>query len=76
MNKYQKEYIGQTIQTTINKQQINGKIIDETKNTFKVQTQKKIITILKNKKTFLIGNETIEGQKITKKPEERIKIKR
>jgi len=79
INKHRIEYIGKTI-TIIksnNKQQenITGKIIDETKNTFKIQTNKNTITILKQGKTFKIQNETINGDTITKKPEERIKIK-
>ena len=79
INKHRIEYIGKTI-TIIksnNKQQenITGKIIDETKNTFKIQTNKNMITILKQGKTFKIQNETINGDTITKKPEERIKIK-
>lgn len=76
MNKYQKEYIGQTIKFKTNNKERTGKIIDETKNTFKIQTKQKIITILKNKKRFLIGNDEIKGEKITKKPEDRIKIKK
>ncbi|MCF7901345.1 ribonuclease P protein subunit, partial [Candidatus Woesearchaeota archaeon] len=48
---------------------------NETKNTFQIQTIKKSIKILKNNKEFKIQNETIQGNKIAKKPEERIKIK-
>lgn len=79
MNKYQQEFIGKqiTITKSNNKQQenTNGKIIDETKNTFKIKTQTKIITILKKDKEFQINKQKIEGNKITKRPEERIKIK-
>jgi RNase P/RNase MRP subunit p29 len=79
MNKYKQEFIGKQIEITksSNKQQeqIKGKIIDETKNTFKIKTENKTITILKKDKTFIINNQTIKGDKITKKPEERIKIK-
>ena len=76
MNKHQKEYIGEKIEFEDNKKTRKGTIIDETKNTFKVKTKNKTITILKNKKRFLIGNEEINGEKITKKPQDRIKIKR
>jgi RNase P/RNase MRP subunit p29 len=76
MNKYQKEYIGKNITFETSKKTRKGIIIDETKNTFKINENKKIITILKNKKTFLIENEEINGEKITKKPEDRIKIRK
>ncbi len=79
MNLYQQEFIGKTITITksTNKEQegITGKIVDETKNTFKIKTKTKTITILKNKKIFTIQNQKIEGNKITKRPEERIKTK-
>ncbi len=76
MNKYQKEYIGETLEYEDNGKTKTGKIIDETKNTFKIKKNNKTITILKNKKKFRIGNEEINGEKITKKPQDRIKIKR
>ena len=82
MNKYQQEYIGEKIKIieTTNKEQqnITGTIIDETKNTFTIQTdneQKKRIKIIKKNAIFEINNQKIQGEKITKKPEERIKIK-
>ena len=79
MNKHQQEFIGKQIEITEskNKQQKNlqGKIIDETKNTFTIKTQNKTIIILKKDKKFKINEEKIDGNKITKRPEERIKIK-
>lgn len=76
---YKQEFIGKTITITKsnNKEQegITGKIVDETKNTFKIKTKQKTIIILKNNKTFTIQNEKIEGNKITKRPEERVKTK-
>jgi len=79
MNKYQQEFIGKQIIIikSNNKQQenIEGKIIDETKNTFKIKTKKQTIIILKKDKEFQINKQKIEGDKITKRPEERIKIK-
>lgn len=82
---YKQEFIGKTIKITKsnNKEQenITGKIIDETKNTFKIRlcsepgVQGAVKTILKNDKTFEINKQKIDGNKITKKPEERIKIK-
>lgn len=83
-NKYQKEYIGKTITITKtnNKQQqgITGTITNETKNTFEIKvdvqnTEPRTLKITKQDKTFKIENDEIQGNKITKKPEERIKIK-
>ncbi|MFA6073532.1 MAG: ribonuclease P protein subunit [Candidatus Woesearchaeota archaeon] len=79
MNKHQQEFIGKQIiiTKTNNKQQqnITGTIINETKYTFTIKTQDKKIMILKSDKDFRINNQKIEGNKITKRPEERIKIK-
>ena len=79
MNKHQQEFIGEKVEITEskNKEQLNikGTIIDETKNTFTIKTQTKTIKILKKDKNFTINNEKIEGNKITKEPEERIKSK-
>lgn len=79
MNKHQQEFIGEQIEIiqSNNKEQtgIKGKIIDETKNTFKIKTINKTITILKTDKKFKINNQKIDGNKINKRPEERIKIK-
>lgn len=54
---------------------IKGTIIDETKNTFKVRNQGKIKVILKQNCIFKIKNKVIEGNKILKRPENRIKMK-
>lgn len=76
-DKYKQEFIGKKAKT----ENIEGIIIDETKNTFKIKlrsepgVQNTVKTILKNNKTFIINGEQIDGNKIIKKPEERIKIK-
>jgi RNase P/RNase MRP subunit p29 len=79
MNKHQQEFIGKQVEIlkSKNKQQekLKGQIIDETKNTFTLKTENKTITILKKDKTFTINKQKIDGNKITKRPEERIKIK-
>ena len=53
MNKHQQEFIGKQIEIieSDNKEQknIKGKIIDETKNTFKIKTEKKNNNNTKNK---------------------------
>ncbi len=80
MNKYQKEYLGKKIEVVEAKNPslkgFKGKIIGETKFSFKIKTKEKQTTILKKTNVFLIDEEIVEGYKITKRPEERIKIKR
>ena len=79
MKEYQEEYIGKNIEIkkTKNKeiQGLKGKIIDETMHTFKVKVNKKIKTIMKKDNTFMINGNEIQGNKIIKRPEDRIKIK-
>lgn len=83
MNKYQQEFIGKNVEITksnIKHQEgMKGTIIDETKNTFTVElhteNSARKAVIMKKGKTFKINNDQIEGNKITKRPEERIKIK-
>lgn len=79
MNKHQQEFIGKHAKVTkaANKQLqgIEGKIVDETKNTFTIKTQTKELKILKKGNEFQINNQKINGEKITRRPEERIKIK-
>jgi ribonuclease P protein subunit POP4 len=77
-----KEFIGKTIyvQNSKNKNYIgiNGIIIDETKNTFTIISKKKKKIILKNCAEFIFSknnNKKINGNKILKRPEERIKIR-
>lgn len=56
---------------------IKGKIIDETRNTLQIQTSKEKKVIIKNQVTLkvTINNKTIQinGEKLVKRPEERIK---
>jgi len=84
MNKHQEEYIGKkiVIEKSNNKHQegLSGIIIDKTKNTFKIRQRleqgvQKTVVILKKDKEFIINNKKIKGNTITKRPEERIKIK-
>lgn len=63
---------------------IKGKIIDETKKTFKIRTQggrstekaKMTRTILKEGAVFMINNHHITGADIAQRPDERIKLRR
>jgi len=72
------EFIGKNVKENITK--TNGKIIDETKNTFLIKTKEKRRRILKKNKIFEIsfGNKivSIPGNLITLRPEDRIKIKK
>ncbi|GIU69299.1 MAG: hypothetical protein KatS3mg002_0535 [Candidatus Woesearchaeota archaeon] len=58
---------------------LKGKIVDETKNSFKMLISKRNFrefkTILKSGNTFIIGNKIIEGSRIMKRSEERIKLR-
>lgn len=54
---------------------VEGLIVDESKNTFTILLDGEEKKVLKNNRVFLIDGTLIEGEKIVKKPEERIKIK-
>ena len=54
---------------------VEGLIVDETKNTFVILHKGEEKKVLKSKRVFLIGETKIDGDKINKRPEERIKIK-
>jgi len=54
---------------------LQGAIIDETKNTFTVQTSKGRKKIIKHQVEILVNDQKINGRKITKKPEDRIKLR-
>ncbi len=79
MNKLKKEFIGLEveIQESRNKtlEGLKGCIIDETKNTFRIKTSDDVKTVMKNTSVFMIGKDRICGDKIVKRPHERIKLK-
>ncbi len=62
----------------VNKSQVSieGKIIDETRNTIKVQTKSGIKQIMKNNITLMINDQKINGVDLVGRPEERIKKSR
>lgn len=81
---YTEEFIGKTIKVVRAKNKslegIEGIIVDETKNTFKILKKKKSKkneqeekTVLKKGTVLIINNQTINGNEISKRPEERIK---
>lgn len=69
-----KEFIGKRIKIIDAKNPSNigieGVVIDETKNMFVIENGKKII---KKNVIIQIDNKIIEGKKLTKRPEDRIK---
>ena len=52
---------------------IKGRVIDETKNTLLIKTGKGEKRVIKKQATFLIKGSEIDGKKLAKRPEERIK---
>ena len=74
------EYLGEHAEITHSEDDdlegIEGVIIKETKNTFTIRTRDGDKQVTKKICTFNINDHNIHGENITKKPEERIKIKR
>ncbi|MBL7054842.1 ribonuclease P protein subunit [Candidatus Woesearchaeota archaeon] len=72
-----KELIGMHVEVV--GKNVQGKIIDETKNMLTIKTKKGIKKIIKknNKMEFTIENERIavEGDRLVARPEDRIKLK-
>lgn len=77
------EFIGCPVEIvrSRNKQLIglSGKIVDETQQSFKVLVNKRTFRefkiILKRDAAFMIDGKLVDGNKILKRPEERIKTK-
>lgn len=78
------EYIGRIVEVSNNNvysgKHIEGVIVDETKNTFKIQTRKGIKIFLKKniilKDKYNIESTHVEGKVLIGKPEERLKKKK
>ena len=78
---YAAEFIGAKIKvmnaTNKSLQGLEGSIIDETKNSFKIKNSKQEEkTVLKKGAVFMINDNMIKGDEIIKRPEERIKLKK
>ena len=77
------EFIGSRIKVIKAKNKdnvgISGEVIDETKNTFVIKNNKGKKTLLKEQCTFKIYKKnktmTVDGRMISKRPEDRIKLK-
>jgi len=82
-NILKEEFIGKQMEIARSRnnqlQGLTGKIVDETRNSFKVlvtkQKFREFKIIMKKDNVFLIEKRLIEGNKIMKRPEDRIKIK-
>jgi len=70
-----KEFIGKTAEIMYAGKLFTGTVIDETKNTLTLETKTKQIKIIKQNAKITIQNYQINGKKIAKRPEDRIKIK-
>jgi RNase P/RNase MRP subunit p29 len=67
------EFIGKKAEIHWNKKIFQGTIIDETKNTLMIRTASGDKKILKNTSKIIINNQIIQGETITRRPEDRIK---
>ena len=72
----QKEFIGKEAQIKYAGKVFTGTIINETKNTITIETKTKTVTIIKQNSQITINDKKINGKKIAKRPEERIKESR
>lgn len=77
------EFVGEQVEIlgSNNRQLVGltGKIVDESRDSFKVlvnkRNSKEFKMIFKKGSTFKIGGLTVQGAKIAKRPEDRIKLK-
>jgi len=77
------EFIGEQVEivSSSNRQflGLTGKIVDETRDSFKILVNKRNFkefkVIFKKGNTFKIGGFLVQGIKIAKRPEDRIKLK-
>lgn len=72
---YRKNLIGKNAKIEYQKKIFDGEIVFETKNTIKLKTKDKVITIIKQNSKITIDNNKINGKTITKRIEDRIKLR-
>ena len=69
--------VGETLEVVKSENQplvgLSGKVIDETKNTIRISSQKGIKTLIKDQVTIKLNNKTIDGKKLSGRIESRIK---
>lgn len=51
---------------------LSGKVIDETKNIFVIETQNGVKRLVKSQITFKMGTNIIKGESVIRRPEELI----
>jgi RNase P/RNase MRP subunit p29 len=68
-----REFIGKKAEIRYSGSLFKGTIIDETKNLFYLKTDKKLVKIVKKNSTIKINDNIINGKKMAKRPEDRIK---
>ncbi len=72
------QLIGKTVEGTYNGVPVTGKIVDETKETLKIESENKSKVFLKNNLTITKINDhavNIDGDKIRARPFERIRLR-
>ncbi|MEK6963447.1 MAG: ribonuclease P protein subunit [Nanoarchaeota archaeon] len=78
MKAHAEEYIGSMLEVVQSPNSsltgLHGKVINETKYTFVIETDKKEKRIMKKGNTFHINGKEVQGSLITKRPEERLKL--
>ena len=57
----------------VEKSHLKGKVINETKQTLTIKTQKGEKKVIKTQHSFIINGAKVEGQELLGRPEERIK---
>lgn len=67
------ELIGKEVEVKYHNKTFRGVIVDETKNTLCLRTEKKELKLLKNAAVISLNSRLIHGENIMKRPEERIK---
>jgi len=67
------ELIGKKVELVYGKTKYQGIIIDETKNMIVLETRNELKKFIKKTIKIIYQNQEIEGIKITKRPESRIK---
>ena len=69
--------IGETLEVTDSRNRMftgmRGKVVDETRNTLTIMTEKGTKRVIKDQVILKVGNRTIEGKKLSGRIEARIK---
>lgn len=74
-NNYKLVLVGKKVKINSDKRLFEGTVSLETKNTLKIDTIKGVKTLIKNNCVIETDNKKIEGKKITKRIEDRIKMR-